>query len=58
IAGTIVGPATGGTAFTQAGRGVWWLVLGLGLGVLVVAPLSTRRRAPAVEPDPQPARQG
>ncbi|NUP79367.1 MAG: MFS transporter [Nonomuraea sp.] len=58
IAGTIVGPATGGTAFTQAGRGGWWLVRGLGLGVLVVAPLSTRRRAPAVEPDPQPARQG
>jgi EmrB/QacA subfamily drug resistance transporter len=43
IAGTIVGPALarGGTAFTSAEHGVWWLVLGLGLGILVLGLLST-----------------
>ncbi len=43
ISGTIVGSALahGGTAYTHAEHGVWWLVLGLGVGILVLAPLST-----------------
>jgi hypothetical protein len=43
ISGTIVGPALahGGMAFTSAARGVWWMVLGLGLGILVLGLLST-----------------
>ena len=43
ISGTIVGPAVarGGTAFTSAAHGVWWLVLGLGAGILVLGLLST-----------------
>jgi hypothetical protein len=47
IAGTIVGSALarGGTAFTGAEHGVWWLVLGLGVGVLLLGLLSTGRRA-------------
>src|SRR5262249_36975020 len=47
ISGTIVGPALarGGTAFAGAEHGVWWLVLGLGIGVLVLALLSSGRRA-------------
>ncbi|WP_067127303.1 MFS transporter [Microtetraspora malaysiensis] len=47
IAGTIVGPALarGGTAYTRAERGVWWLVVGLGVGILILALLSTGRRA-------------
>ncbi|WP_214414695.1 MFS transporter [Sphaerisporangium fuscum] len=47
IAGTIVGPALarGGTAYTRAEHGVWWLVLGLGVGILILALLSTGRRA-------------
>lgn len=45
LAGTIVGPAIGGPSFTVAARGVWWLVLGLGAGILVVGRLSTGRRA-------------
>ena len=49
IAGTIVGSAVarGGTAFTSAAHGVWWLVLGLGVGILVLGLLSTGRRAAA-----------
>jgi EmrB/QacA subfamily drug resistance transporter len=47
IAGTIVGSAAsrGGMAFTSAERGVWWLVLGLGAGILVLGLLSTGRWA-------------
>jgi EmrB/QacA subfamily drug resistance transporter len=47
ISGTIVGSALahGGTAFTTAEHGVWWLVLGLGLGILVLGLLSTGRWA-------------
>ncbi|WP_327586829.1 hypothetical protein OHA25_07330 [Nonomuraea sp. NBC_00507] len=47
ISGTIVGPAmgSGGTAFTSAERGVWWLVLGLGVGILVLGLISTGRWA-------------
>jgi EmrB/QacA subfamily drug resistance transporter len=44
ISGTVVG-STSGTAFTAAAHGVWWLVLWLGIGVLVLGPLSTGRRA-------------
>ncbi len=47
IAGTIVGSALarGGTAYTRAEHRVWWLVLGLGVGILVLGLLSTGRRA-------------
>ena len=47
ISGTIVGPALahGGPAFTSAARGVWWLVLGLGAGILALGLLSTGRWA-------------
>jgi EmrB/QacA subfamily drug resistance transporter len=47
ISGTIVGSALarGGTAFTSAEHGVWWTVLGLGVGILVLALLSTGRWA-------------
>ena len=47
IAGTIVGSAVarGGTAFTSAAHGVWWMVLALGLGILGLGLLSTGRRA-------------
>ena len=47
ISGTIVGPALarGGTAFTSAAHGVWWMVLGLGLGIVVLGLLSTGRWA-------------
>ncbi len=47
ISGTIVGPvlARGGMAFTGAAHGVWWMVLGLGLGILVLGLVSTGRRA-------------
>jgi EmrB/QacA subfamily drug resistance transporter len=43
IAGTIVGSALagGGTAFTGAAHGVWWMVLGLGVGILVLGLVST-----------------
>ncbi|SDH58550.1 DHA2 family efflux MFS transporter permease subunit [Nonomuraea jiangxiensis] len=47
ISGTIVGSAasSGGTAFTGAAHGVWWLLLGLGLGLLALGLLSTGRWA-------------
>lgn len=47
IAGTVVGAtvARGGTAFTSAAHGVWWLVLGLGVGIVALGLLSTGRRA-------------
>jgi EmrB/QacA subfamily drug resistance transporter len=47
IAGTIVGSsmAGDGAAFTDAASGVWWLLLGLGVGIVVLALLSTGRRA-------------
>jgi EmrB/QacA subfamily drug resistance transporter len=47
ISGTIVGSALarGGMAFTSAEHGVWWTVLGLGVGILVLALLSTGRWA-------------
>ncbi len=47
IAGTIVGSTAtqDGTAFTNAARGVWWLLLGLGVGIVVLGLLSTGRGA-------------
>jgi EmrB/QacA subfamily drug resistance transporter len=47
ISGTIVGSAlvSGGTAFTTAEHSVWWLVLGLGIGILVLGLASTGRWA-------------
>jgi EmrB/QacA subfamily drug resistance transporter len=47
ISGTIVGSALarGGTAFTSAAHGAWWLVLGLGVSILVLGLLSTGRWA-------------
>jgi EmrB/QacA subfamily drug resistance transporter len=49
IAGTIVGPALarGGAAFTSAEHGVWWMVLGLGVGLGALGLLSTGRWARA-----------
>jgi EmrB/QacA subfamily drug resistance transporter len=43
ISGTIVGSALarGGTAYTNSEHAVWWLVVGLGVGILVLAPFST-----------------
>jgi EmrB/QacA subfamily drug resistance transporter len=47
IAGTIVGSALarGGTAFTSAAHAVWWMVAGLGAGLLVLGLVSTGRWA-------------
>ncbi len=47
ISGTIVGSALarGGAAFTSAAHCVWWMVLGLGLGILVLGLVSTGRWA-------------
>lgn len=47
ISGTIVGPAAvhGGTAFTSAAHGVWWMVLALGAGIVVLGLVSTTRWA-------------
>ncbi|UYM07059.1 MFS transporter [Solicola gregarius] len=42
ISGTIVGSvAADGRAYTSAERGVWWMVVGLGLGIVVLAIVST-----------------
>ncbi|MGW4382446.1 MFS transporter [Kitasatospora sp. NPDC004531] len=43
ISGTIVGAAAarGGTAYTEAEHGVWWLSFGLGLAVIALCLLST-----------------
>jgi MFS family permease len=47
VSGTIVGSALarGGTAFTAAAHGVWWLLAGLGAGIVALGLLSTGRRA-------------
>src|SRR5260370_27631400 len=47
IAGTIAGSALarGGKAFTSAEHGVWWLALGLGVGIVVLGLVSTGRWA-------------
>jgi len=47
ISGAIVGSALsrGGQAFTNAEHGVWWVVLGLGGGIVVLSLLSTGRWA-------------
>ncbi|WP_412543100.1 MFS transporter [Longispora sp. K20-0274] len=41
IAGTIVGSVSGGTAFTDSEHGVWWMVFGLGVGILALGLIST-----------------
>lgn len=43
VAGTIVGTsvAHGGTTYTDAAHGVWWLLVGLGLAIVALALLST-----------------
>ena len=47
ISGTIVGsaPTRAGTAFTTAAHRVWWLVVALGIGILLLSLLSTSRWA-------------
>ncbi|WP_242893785.1 MFS transporter [Actinomadura litoris] len=47
ISGTIAGSsvAGGGASFTHAERGVWWLVAGLGAGLVALCLFSTGRRA-------------
>lgn len=40
ISGTILGPASG-AAFITAERGVWWLVLGLGVAIMVLGVFGT-----------------
>ncbi|MGW5360657.1 DHA2 family efflux MFS transporter permease subunit [Actinopolymorpha pittospori] len=48
IAGTTLGSALvrgGGTAFTSAAHGVWWMVIGLGVGIVVLGLVSTARWA-------------
>jgi EmrB/QacA subfamily drug resistance transporter len=47
IAGTIVGSSLGrgGTAYTDAEQGVWWMCTGLGIAILVLALVSTGRWA-------------
>ncbi|MEV4256736.1 MFS transporter [Spirillospora sp. NPDC049652] len=44
ISGTVVGSTTGGQ-FTGAAHGVWWMVVGLGAGVVGLGLLSTGRWA-------------
>jgi EmrB/QacA subfamily drug resistance transporter len=47
ISGTIIGPglAHGRTAFTGAAHGVWWMILALGTGIVVLGLVSTGRWA-------------
>jgi len=47
IAGTILGTAgsSGGTAFVEGAQGVWWMVTGLGVGILALGLFSTGARA-------------
>lgn len=49
IAGTIVGTAVvhGRSTYTDAGHGVWWLVIGLGLAIAALALISTGNWAKA-----------
>lgn len=47
IAGAIIGPALArdGVSFTRTAHGVWWLLLGLGLGIMLLTLVSTGARA-------------
>ncbi|BCJ37360.1 MFS transporter [Actinocatenispora thailandica] len=49
VSGVIVGPAlaAGGSGFTGAAHGVWWLVVVLGVGIVALALLGTRTVHPA-----------
>lgn len=53
IAGTIVGPALtrGRPAYMEASHIVWWMVLGLGIGLALLALLSTGSWAKSTAPD-------
>jgi Na+/melibiose symporter-like transporter len=67
VAGTIVGPALerGPVAFTDAAHAVWWMVFGLGVGIVALTLLSTgswargtaaRAAATVLDLDAAPAR--
>jgi EmrB/QacA subfamily drug resistance transporter len=47
ISGTLVASSltSGGAAFTDAGRAVWWLTVALGVAISILALVSTGRRA-------------
>jgi hypothetical protein len=47
ISRTIIGPALtrGGMAFTSAAHGVWWMVVALGAGIVVLGLASTGGRS-------------
>jgi EmrB/QacA subfamily drug resistance transporter len=47
ISGTIIGPelARGRTAFTGAAHSVWWMILALGAGIVILGLVSTARWA-------------
>ncbi|USA04212.1 DHA2 family efflux MFS transporter permease subunit [Streptomyces lydicamycinicus] len=49
ISGTLIGPqlAQGGTAFTGAAHRVWWMLVVLGAGILILAVISSSRWARA-----------
>ncbi|WP_435603894.1 MFS transporter [Streptomyces sp. bgisy130] len=49
ISGTLIGPqlAHGGVAFTGAAHRVWWMLVALGAGILVLAVISSSRWARA-----------
>lgn len=52
IAGTLIGPAQarGGTAFTGAAHAVWWMILALGAGIVILGLISTGRWAARYPP--------
>jgi MFS family permease len=41
IAGTILGSVRDGSSFTDVAHGVWWLVFGLGVGIVALGLVST-----------------
>jgi hypothetical protein len=45
VSGAILGSAATRDAFTTAEHAVWWLVLGLGVGILLLGLVSTSRAA-------------
>lgn len=45
IAGAIMGSASSAAAYTNAEHHLWWLVLGIGIGITIGGLLSTGRRA-------------
>ena len=59
VSGTIVGAALapGGAAFTGAAHGVWWLTLGLGVGIALLGLVSTGAGPPPATEAYEPAAQ-